>query len=89
MRPWSIGGSPSRWAKYDVGGAGRPAEWGGKTGQPTEAAGASWVPYGKRMDRVRMVSATGQETRSGAHQPIRAARPAKPAKPAKQRRRSK
>jgi len=71
MRPWSTGGAPSRWAKYDVGGAGRPPEWGGKTGQPNEAAGATWVPYGNRKDRVRMVNATGQETRSGAHQPIR------------------
>jgi hypothetical protein len=83
MRPWSTGGSPSRWARYDVGGAGRPEDWGGKVGQPTDAAGASWTPYGARMDRVRMVDATGRETRSGAHQPIRGA------KPAKQRRRGK
>ena len=84
MRPWSTGGSPSRWARYDVGGAGRPEEWGGRVGQPTEAAGAAWQPYGKRMDRVRMINATGQETRSGAHQPIRGG-----AKPPKQRRRGK
>jgi hypothetical protein len=86
MRPWSTGGSPSRWARYDVGGAGRPEEWGGKVGQPSDAAGAAWTPYGARMDRVRMVDATGRETRSGAHQPLRAGRPAKPAK---QRRRGK
>ncbi len=78
MRPWSTGGAPSRWAKYKVGGAGRPEDWGGQVGQPTEASASAWTAYGQRMDRVRMVDAQGKETRSGAHQ--RAVREAREAR---------
>lgn len=58
VRPWSTGGVPSTWSKYQVGGA---------IGKPTDAGGSAWVPYGERKDRVRQVGLGGEAAPSGAH----------------------
>lgn len=64
VRPWSVGGQPSTWNRYKIGGAGRPEDWGTETG--TDAAGAVWVQYGPKGDRVRQTTAGRQADASGA-----------------------
>ena len=79
VRPWSVGGKPSRWNHYDVGGSGRPDEWGGQQGQHQEVVSSVWVRYGPNGEYVKQQTPTGQDARSGAHQPGRGGR-AKPPK---------
>ena len=71
QRPWSVGGKPSRWAHYKVGGSGRPEEHGANTGQHGEVSSSVWVRWGPNGEYVKQQTPTGQDARSGAHQPIR------------------
>jgi hypothetical protein len=66
VRPWSVGGTPSTWNRYKVGGAGRPEDWGAEMGNPSDAASSIWERVGPKGDRVRQVGATGQQASSGA-----------------------
>ena len=79
QRPWSTGGKPSRWARYDVGGSGRPDEWGGQMGQHAEVQSSVWVRWGPNGEYVRQSTPTGQPAPSGAHTRGRE-RPARPEK---------
>lgn len=56
LRPWSVGGVPSTRNRYNVGGAGRPEEWGAEIG--SDAAASVWVGEGPNGDRVRQVAAS-------------------------------
>ena len=78
QRPWSTGGKPSRWARYPVGGSGRPDEHGQATGHNQEVESSIWVRYGPNGEFVKQQTSRGEDARSGAHQPIRGgARPPK------------
>lgn len=77
QRPWSVGGKPSRWNVYDVGGSGRPDEWGGGAGS-NEVQSSVWVRYGPNGEYVKQQTQTGQDARSGAHQPVVRGRKVKP-----------
>jgi hypothetical protein len=71
QRPWSVGGKPERWAKYPVGGSGRPDEYGGNTGSHTEVQSSVWVRWGPNGEYVRQSTPDGKPAPSGAHTPIR------------------
>ena len=71
QRPWSTGGKPSRWARYDVGGSGRPDERGSQQGQHSEVESSVWVRWGPNGEYVKQQTSRGEDARSGAHQPIR------------------
>ena len=67
LRPWSVGGKPSTWNRYKVGGAGRPEDWGAEVGNPSDTVGSVWQRIGPNGDRVRQVTPSGQPAPSGAH----------------------
>ena len=77
QRPWSTGGKPSRWARYEVGGSGRPDERGGNTGQAQEVQSSVWVRWGPNGEYVRQSTPDGKPAPSGAHTPIRKSRKGK------------
>ena len=66
LRPWSVGGKPSTWNRYNVGGAGRPEDWGAEIGAASDAAGSVWVQYGPKGDHVRQTAPNGEAETSGA-----------------------
>lgn len=59
VRPWSVGGKKSQWARYDVGGSGRPETAGGKVGQHGEVQASIWTVKGKNKDFVEQETPTG------------------------------
>jgi uncharacterized C2H2 Zn-finger protein len=71
VRPWSTGGKKSRWARYEVGGSGRPEDRGANVGQPGEVVSSVWAVYGKNKDYTRQVTPSGQNAdwRGGAPAP--------------------
>ena len=77
IRPWSTGGKPSRWARFPVGGSGRPDEVGGATTHNQDVDASVWVRWGPNGEYVKQQTARGEDARSGAHQPIRGGRPPK------------
>lgn len=60
VRPWSVGGQKSRWPRYEVGGSGRPEDWGANVGQPGEVQSSVWAVSGKNKDITRQVTPSGQ-----------------------------
>ncbi len=58
IRPWSVGGKPSTWNRYKIGGAGRPEDWGTEMG--SDAAGSVWEAYGPNNSYVRQMTASGE-----------------------------
>jgi hypothetical protein len=67
QRPWSTGGKPSRWNEYDVGGSGRPDDWGAGAGRPGEVKSSVWVRWGPNGEYVRQSTPDGKPAPSGAH----------------------
>ena len=65
-----MGGKPSRWNRYDVGGSGRPDEWGGQLSN-REVESSVWVRWGPNGEYVKQQTNRGEDARSGAHQPVR------------------
>ena len=50
MRPWSVGGRPSRTEQYRVGGAGRPEGWGAQIGRRYRRQDEAGTPYCVTVD---------------------------------------
>ena len=67
QRPWSVGGKPSRWNTYSVGGSGRPDDWGGSAGSNNEVKSSVWQRWGPNGEYVKQVTPDGKDARSGAH----------------------
>jgi hypothetical protein len=84
-----VGGKPSTWSRYNVGGAGRPEDWGAEVGNPSDTVGSVWQRIGPKGDRVRQVTPDGQVAPSGAHAARERARAARQQRQPRRARKSK